>query len=179
MAVLQGRTLPGPSLHGVSAVVKNETMRRRTNVCGQEHLEERCHEVIDPLHVPARRMPDGPHVQDPFQTLSDTHKVSMNSSEGEARGTTHPLRRCVHPKRHTGSCPRHINLNLMPDLLVKPVLIARERQLDQREVFLAFPGQGRRAHGGRQREVSLCANMSGWMYSHERRFGVRVAKAML
>jgi hypothetical protein len=42
------------------------TMVMVVDVCGQEDLEEGRDEVVDPLDIPTRRVPDGPDVQDAF-----------------------------------------------------------------------------------------------------------------
>lgn len=40
-----------------------------TDVGGQKHLVEGCHEVVDALHVPASGVPNGPDVQYSLQAL--------------------------------------------------------------------------------------------------------------
>lgn len=66
----------------------------RTNVCGEEDLEEWRHKVVDSLHIPTRGVTDSPDVQYSFQTLL---KVS-GGRHGWVR-----LTRCVDACIHSGT----------------------------------------------------------------------------
>jgi hypothetical protein len=115
-----------------------------TNVSRQEDLEERCDEVVDPLHIPARRVPDSPDIKDPLEALQPPRTI-INlvppHPPGEWR-PTYALGTAFHPESDTGPCAGHVNLNLVPYLLVEAFFSASKAELYERGVFLALASKG-------------------------------------
>jgi hypothetical protein len=137
----QGRSLeeqkdqssPDQSLQIPKVKVQSEykkDIKLRTDVGGKEDLEERSRQVINPLHVSTCRMPDSPNVQHPLQALTTPEISQHPTSMQKERGSTHPLRRSMHPKSNTRPRPRHVYLDLMPNLLVESVLSLRKSQFN-------------------------------------------------
>lgn len=71
------------------------------------------------------------------------------------RSVTHPLSSCLHPQLHPGPCSGDIDLNLVPDLLVKVFTTPLERYVDKIEVFLSLPIEGGYSHRSRERRIAL------------------------
>lgn len=111
----------------------NSSTLRLTDVAPQKDLKERRDQVIDPLHIPTRRVPDRPHIQHPLQR---------------------PLRPRPLPQPHPRPRPRHVDRDLVPDRPVQAGLAAREREADGVGVLLPLAREGGRAAGRRRGEVA-------------------------
>jgi hypothetical protein len=73
---------------------------------------------------------------------------------------TYTLRSGVHPKRHARAGTGHVDLYLMPDLLVEPRPTPVKCELDQVGVLFAFAGEGGGSEGERERHVTLQMRLS-------------------
>ena len=68
---------------------------------------------------------------------------------------TNPLGRRVHPEADARARARDVDLNLVPDLLVKTIPAASEGGIDKGGILSSFSSDGRRTCGFGEGEVAL------------------------
>lgn len=120
-----GQTPQDPNLDRLNQRYHTAGQFWHTDVGRQENLEERRNQIVDALHVATCGMPDRPDVQYSLQALR-----VVNTRSRSCGSLTYALCCGVHPQANTGSCSWNVNLNLVPDLLVKAITIPCECELD-------------------------------------------------